>query len=91
MNLPTISNLFTLMLTRPINVACFDVAIVRKIEANLPGALRNSFSGTQDKDPCSWLQTTSLFYAILRKYWNKLPEEIVNASSVETFKLRLDA
>ncbi len=24
-------------------------------------------------------------------YWNKLPEEIVNASSVETLKLRLDA
>ncbi len=24
-------------------------------------------------------------------YWNKMPEEIVNASSVETFKLRLDA
>ncbi len=24
-------------------------------------------------------------------YWNKLPEKIVNASSVETFKLRLDA
>ncbi len=24
-------------------------------------------------------------------YWNKLPEDIVNATSVETFKSRLDA
>ncbi len=79
------------MLTRLINVAGFDVTVVRKIEANLSGALRKSFSGTQGKDSCSWLQTTSLFYVILRKCWNKLSEEIVNASSVETFKLRLDA
>ncbi len=91
MNLPTVSNLFTLMLTKLINVTGFDVTVVRKIEANFSSALCNSFSGTQGKDLCSWLQTTSLFYATLGKYWNKLSEEIVNASSVERFKLPLDA
>ncbi len=40
---------------------------------------------------CKTLHRQHAFNVRVAPYWSKLSEEIVNASSVETFKLRLDA
>ncbi len=40
---------------------------------------------------CKTRRRKHAFSVRLVQYWNKLPEEIVNASSMETFKFRLDA
>ncbi len=40
---------------------------------------------------CKTRRRSHVFSVRVVPYWNKLPGEIVNASSMETFKLRLDA
>ncbi len=40
---------------------------------------------------CKTRRRQNAFSVRVVPYWNKLPEEIVNAPSVETLKLRLDA